>query len=239
MAIFTMSDLHLSLGVDKPMEVFGSAWDNYMERIRLNWNEVVGEGDVVFIGGDISWAMRLSECYKDFEYLNALNGAKVLLKGNHDYWWESVSKMNKYLDENGFHTMSFLQNNAFLADDVLVCGSRGWLLPGDGSFSEDDNKIYQRELQRLELSFSDGERLLKESGREVRKRVCLLHYPPFTRRGEADEGLASVMEKYAVTDCIYGHLHARAARCAREGTFGTVAFKLVSADYMDFCPYRL
>lgn len=239
MAIFTMSDLHLSLSADKPMDVFGSAWSNYTERIRNEWNSSVGEGDTVFVGGDISWAMNLEECYKDFEYINSLSGFKVLLKGNHDYWWESVTKMNRYLSDNSFATMSFMQNTAMLTDDVLICGSRGWILPGDSGFSDGDRKIYDRELKRLELSFDDGERLLKLKNASPEKRVCILHYPPFTREHAPDSGFLYMMKRYSVTHCIYGHLHAKAARCATEGEIDGIVFKLVSADYLNFRPHRL
>ncbi len=234
-----MSDLHLSLGTDKPMDVFGSAWHNYTERIIAEWNSLVGENDTVLVGGDISWAMNISECTEDFKYINDLKGTKILLKGNHDYWWDGISKMNNFLADNEFNTIKFLQNNAFLVEDVLVCGSRGWLLPGDGAFSADERKIYERELQRLELSLDFGDKLLKSEGASVRKKICLLHYPPFTKDHVADEGIMSVMEKHGVTDCVYGHLHAAATKNAVEGVHGFAVFKLASADYLKFCPYRL
>ena len=142
MAIFTMSDLHLSLGSDKPMEVFGAAWDNYTQRIYENWSSVVGAEDTVLIGGDISWAMHLKDCKADFEFLNSLPGNKLLYKGNHDYWWESMTKMNAFLSDNGYTTLRFMQNNAIVCEDSLVCGTRGWCLPGDGNNSEDDIRIY-------------------------------------------------------------------------------------------------
>lgn len=239
MAIFTISDLHLSLSVDKPMNIFGSAWDNYMERIECEWNRLVCDGDVVFIGGDVSWAMHLEECFKDFEFINSLKGSKVILKGNHDYWWESITKMNRYLSDNSFSTIQFLNNNAVLTDEYIVCGSRGWILPGDSGFTDNDRKIYERELQRLELSFADGAARVKKSGMKSMPTVCILHYPPFTRERSLDDGIASLFKKYGVCKCFYGHLHSRAAYGAVEGLIDQTEYKLVSADYIKFTPHRI
>jgi len=239
MAIFTMSDLHLALSVDKPMNVFGSSWDNYMQRIEEEWNALVTDEDTVICGGDISWAMHLSELDKDFEFINSLKGSKVILKGNHDYWWDGMSKMNRYLEEKGFSTISFMQNNALLVEDTLICGSRGWILPGDSDFSSNDRKIYERELQRLELSFIDGENIIKKTGVSAKRKVCVLHYPPFSKDNVPDEGTVQLMNKYKVTDCVYGHLHAMATRTAFEGECGGIFYKLVSADHLHFKPYKL
>ena len=142
MAIFTMSDLHLSLDTDKSMEVFGSLWSNYIERIYENWNSVVSDCDTVLVGGDISWAMHLEDCKKDFEFVNSLPGKKIFFKGNHDYWWESMNKMNTFLAENGFDTIAIANNNAFICEECLVTGSRLWSLPADSGFGADDEKIY-------------------------------------------------------------------------------------------------
>lgn len=239
MAIFTISDLHLSLSCDKPMEIFGSAWNNYIERTKSEWNNCVASDDTVFIGGDVSWAMHLEDCGRDFEFINSLNGSKVISKGNHDYWWESLTKMNKFLEDNGFSTISFMQNNSFLYNDCLICGSRGWILPGDSGFSQNDRKIYERELQRLELSFADGRKKCVRQGIEPVRRICILHYPPFTREHVPDEGFVKMMRKYRVTDCFYGHLHASAAKNAFEGETGGISYKLVSADYLHFKPYMI
>ena len=239
MAIFTMSDLHLALSVDKPMNIFGSAWDDYMQRIHEEWNSIVTAEDTVIVGGDISWAMHLSELFKDFEFINSLNGFKILLKGNHDYWWEGITKMKNYLADNEFSTITFMQNNALVVEDILLCGSRGWILPGDSDFSAGDRKIYARELQRLEMSFADGERLLSCIGDAPQKKVCVLHYPPFSKGYKPDEGIAALMHKYGVTHCVYGHLHAAATKNAFEGESDGIIYKLVSADYLQFKPHRL
>lgn len=239
MAIFIMSDLHLSLSADKPMEVFGSAWDNYTERTKCEWNSLVSPQDTVLIGGDVSWAMNLEDCFADFEFIDSLNGKKIISKGNHDYWWESLTKMNCFLEQNGFSTIRFMHNNSFLCENCLVCGTRGWILPGDSGFSQNDAKIYERELQRLELSLVHGEKRCECEGINPSKKICVLHYPPFTKEHVPDEGFNNLMKSYGVTDCCYGHLHASAARNAYEGVSDGIVYKLVSADYMLFKPYRL
>jgi len=239
MAIFTMSDLHLSLDTDKSMEVFGNAWNNYIDRIKDNWLSVVSDEDTVLIGGDISWAMHLKDCKKDFEFLNALPGKKLLFKGNHDYWWESLTKMNNFISQCGFNTLSFVHNKAVMCEDVLVCGTRGWNLPADGGFGEDDQKIYQRELLRLELSLNEGRQLCQKEGFVPRDIVCILHYPPFAKDNTADESITSVLREYSVTKCFYGHLHASSVHTAFEGIYEGIEYKLVSGDKLGFMPVRV
>ncbi len=239
MAIFTMSDLHLSLDTDKSMEVFGSGWDNYINRIYENWHSLVDEEDTVLIGGDISWEMHLADCRKDFEFINNLPGRKLLFKGNHDFWWESMSKMEAFLADNGFTTLSFVNNNAVICEDCLITGSRGWTLPGDGGFGPDDERIYKRELARLELSMKHGDTLCKDSGYTPRKRVCILHYPPFTKERVLDKALSELMHSYGITHCFYGHLHSLSARSAPEGVYDGISYRLVSADYLEFVPVKI
>ncbi len=239
MAIFTMSDLHLSLDTDKSMEVFGPSWSNYINRILENWNRLVSEDDTVLIGGDISWAMHLKDCKKDFEFINSLPGRKILFKGNHDYWWESMTKLNAFLEENGFKTMSFLNNNSVICENCLVSGSRGWLLPDDSPFGPDDEKIYKRELLRLELSLKHGEELCRISEFIPDKRICVLHYPPFSKEHNFDESLLTLMQEYKVTHCFYGHLHSLSAKNAVEGNYGGIEYRLVSADHVDFTPIKV
>lgn len=234
-----MSDLHLSLGTDKPMEVFGSAWDNYIQRIYDNWSSCVSASDTVLVGGDISWAMHLNDCTEDFAFIDSLPGRKLLFKGNHDYWWESMTKMNSFLTANGFQTIEFMQNNAVICEDCVITGTRGWSLPGDGGFGEDDEKIYNRELLRLELSLQDGERLLTQTGIMPDKKICVLHYPPFTREHIPDEGVVSLMEKYGITHCFYGHLHSHSAYNSFEGAVNGIQYRLTSADYLKFTPFEV
>ncbi len=239
MAIFTMSDLHLSLDTDKSMEVFGQGWDNYISRIKDNWHRLIDDKDTVLVGGDISWAMFLKDCKKDFEFINSLPGRKLLFKGNHDYWWESLSKMNAFLLDNGFDTISFVHNSAVIIEDSIIYGSRGWNLPSDPGFGTDDEKIYKRELARLELSMKHGEELICQNEFEPKRRICVLHYPPFDKEKRLDEGIASLIKKYGVTDCFYGHLHSLPARNAPEGMFEGVRYTLVSADHLGFVPVRV
>lgn len=239
MAIFTMSDLHLSLGTDKPMEVFGRTWDNYVNRIYNNWTSVVSEDDTVLIGGDVSWAMSLAECKNDFEFINSLPGRKLIFKGNHDYWWESMTKMNRFLEYNDFLSISFMHNNAVICEDALITGSRGWSLPGDSGFGEEDVRIYQRELLRLELSLKIGSELCDKDNFEPKRRICVLHYPPFTKEHLPDEGITSLLCRYGVTDCFYGHLHASGAHNAFEGNVANIKYTLTSADHLGFMPRRV
>lgn len=239
MAIFTMSDLHLSLDTNKSMEVFGPRWNNYVERIFENWSSSVKPEDTVIIGGDISWGMYLLECKKDFEFLNSLPGRKVLFKGNHDYWWESMAKMKAFATDNDFDTLTFMHNSALVSEDSLITGTRGWSLPDDSGFSDEDERIYKREILRLELSLRAGEELLKTNSFKPKRRICILHYPPFSKAGKADENLIALMKNYNVTHCFYGHLHSFSSKNVFEGELEDIRFKLVSADHLDFAPYEI
>lgn len=231
MALFAMSDLHLSLSADKPMDVFGPTWQNYMERIRLQWCDVVSDTDLVVVGGDVSWAMYLEEALEDFRFLNSLPGLKLLLRGNHDYWWESLNKLRKFTDANGFDTIKFLQNDAYIWDNTVIAGTRGWLIPASDSFSKDDRKIYERELIRLELSLSTAQKLAPNL-----KTLAVFHYPPVRSDGCADEGISRILHNYGVKTCIYGHLHGTVAKQGFNGIADGIEYKLVSADYLNFKP---
>ncbi len=239
MAIFTMSDLHLSLDTDKSMEVFGAGWMSYIKRIYENWHAAVKDTDTVLIGGDVSWAMHLADCKKDFEFINALPGSKLIFKGNHDFWWESISKMNSFLENSGFSTITFVNNNAFICEDSLIAGTRLWSLPGDSGFRDDDEKIYLRELIRLELSLKHGEDLCRENGFTPEKKICILHYPPFTRDHVLDNSVSQLLETYGITHCFYGHLHSHSAKNAFEGVHGGIIYRLVSADHLEFMPVKI
>lgn len=222
MAIFALSDLHLPLGIDKPMDIFGVRWDNYVEKIEYEWKNRVEEEDYVIVNGDFSWATYLSEALKDFEFLDALPGKKLLSKGNHDYWWETLTKMKEFLEANSIKSISFLQNNAILCDSVAVCGAKGWISPEDKAFKKEDEKIYRRELIRLENS-------LKEASKLSDTIIAALHYPP-------DEAYMEVIEKYNVYKCVFGHLHGKRAedfRCNNQN------YALVSADFLKFAPIRI
>lgn len=222
MAIFALSDLHLPLGVDKPMDVFGGRWDNYVERIEYEWKKAVKEEDFVIVNGDFSWATYLSEALNDFKFIESLPGKKLLSKGNHDYWWETLTKMKEFLTENNIKSVAFLQNNAFLCDGVAVCAAKGWISPGDKAFKREDEKIYRRELMRLEAS-------LKKASELSETIIAALHYPP-------DEKYMEVIKKYNVHKCVFGHLHGKRAedyRILHENCM------LVSADFLQFAPIRI
>jgi len=232
MSVYAISDLHLALSIDKPMDVFGGRWSNYMEKLETMWQQTVTEEDYVIIPGDISWATYLEQAYEDFKFIEGLPGKKIISKGNHDYWWTTGSKLKKFLDSNGFRTISFMHNNSFRIGNILLCGTRGWKSPGDDDFSLEDRKIYNRELQRLELSLKTA-----VVGNDDIVMVAM-HYPPFNSRKEASQ-FVEIMMKYNVKLCIYGHLHSESFRNAVEGNIRGIDFKLVSADYLNFKPLKL
>lgn len=227
MAIYAISDLHLSFGNNKPMNIFGVNWENHEDKIKQNWKQKVTDSDLVLLPGDFSWAMYLKDTYKDFEYLNQLPGKKLLLKGNHDYWWTTLNKMRSYLKENNFENIDFLYNNSYLYDNKIIAGTRGW----QDSNTNEDKKIIKRENLRLELSIQDG---IKQYGKNKEVIVCM-HYPPFNNYQELKMNFIETMTKYNVTTCIYGHLHGETGhKEAKEGKFKGIDFKLVSCDYIDF-----
>ena len=228
MAIFAISDLHLSLNGDKPMDIFGSKWDNYVEKMSNNWNSVVTDDDLVIIPGDISWAMYLQDTTKDLEYINSLNGRKVLIRGNHDYWWTTLNKMEKFILENKFDTISFLKNTAFIWEDTAICGTRGWNIADENS-SEDDKKIYQRERQRIVLSLEDA-RMQKP-----KSIIVAMHYPP-KENNSVSSGFMDILENYNVEQCVFGHLHGGSHKNAPTGDESSIKLRLVACDYTDFTP---
>ena len=222
MALFAISDLHLSFGTDKPMNIFGSKWDQYEQRLEENWNSLVTDDDVVLIGGDISWATYIEDAVADFDYINKLKGKKIILKGNHDYWWTTLAKMNAFLKDNGFSTVSVLHNNSFDIGGVSLCGTRGWLAL-DQCKKADEKKIYERELQRLELSLKSA------TNDDI---IVCLHYPP-------DEGFLELMGRYGVKMCLFGHLHAKSHQNAPQGVYNGIECRLISGDYLDFVPMEI
>ena len=225
MSLFAIADLHLSLGTDKPMDVF-SGWSDYVDRLKNNWERLVTDDDTVVIAGDISWAMKLEECYEDFSFINSLPGRKLLLKGNHDYWWQTKKKIDDYLSENRFDSMSVLFNNAYEADGRAICGTRGWYYDKDG---EHDMKVINREIGRLKLSYNEAVKLQKPI-------VAFLHYPPVYGDVECEEIMSALLE-LGITDCWYGHLHGeRTHRNAVTGLYKGINFHLISCDYTGFTP---
>ena len=227
-SLYTIGDLHLSLSVDKPMDVFGGNWENYMQKIQENWNNTVCCDDTVVIVGDVSWGMNFDQAKADFDFVNRLNGNKIVIKGNHDYWWTTMNKMNNFLQENEFTTIKILNNNYFPYGDVGICGTRGWV--NDGT-CDADKKVLLREKQRLTTSI---ESCLSEG----RKPIVFLHYPPVYGTEEAED-IFSVLEKYQIEECYYGHLHGIGARKAVEGEYKNLKLKLVSCDCIQFVPIKV
>ena len=224
MSLFTIGDPHLSLSVDKPMDIF-KGWTDYIDRLKENWNAVVSPEDSVVVPGDISWAMNFGEAVKDFQFLDELNGTKYILKGNHDYWWNTMSKMTKFLDENGFDSIKIIHNNAYSVEGFALAGTRGWFY--DDS-SGDVNKVILREAGRLRASLKAA----AELGGEI---IAFLHYPPLNENQRCQE-LLDVLSEFPVKQCFFGHLHGFVAPgCAKIEDNG-ISFNLVSADYLRFTP---
>ena len=235
MAIFAIADLHLSLAADKPMHIFGSQWDDHQNRLRAAWLAEVGADDTVIIPGDISWGMTLEEALPDLQFINQLPGSKILSKGNHDYWWGTMGKVETLAAEKGLSTLAFMKNNAFLVEGRAVCGTRGWLLPSDPEFRTADQVIYEREIGRLERSLIAGRALLGDSDGDI---IAVIHYPPLLQPVQSS-GFCTLLEKYHVKTCIYGHLHGRGHYKAFEGEKNGVSYHLVAGDYISFKPLRL
>lgn len=225
MAIYTIGDLHLSFNTNKPMDVFGETWKNYEEKIKKNWIEKVNKEDLVVLPGDFSWAMYLEETEKDFEFINDLPGKKILLKGNHDYWWTTVTSMRKYIEEKGFKQIDFLYNNSYEAEGKIIAGAKGWTLSED----EEDKRLTKRETDRLELSIKKG---IEQFG-EDKEIIIFMHYPPITK-SYLNTSYLQIMKKYGVKKCYYGHLHSNSIKEAIQGNIDGIEFKLVSADSLQF-----
>ena len=225
MSLFAIGDTHLSFGTDKPMNVF-RGWDNYVERLETNWNNLISEDDTVVIMGDISWAMNFKEMLEDFRFINSLKGQKIILKGNHDYWWNTMTKMNAFLEENSFDSIKFLFNNAYLCDGISVCGTRGWFY--DAENDENTEKIILREAARLRTSIKAG----RELGGEP---VVFLHYPPVSKT-QACQPIVDVLKEENIKHCYYAHLHSASAYNSFNGEMDGIKYELLSADYLKFCP---
>ncbi len=226
MSIYAIADLHLSFGTNKPMDIFGKNWGRHWEKIKKDWLQKVNEQDLVLLPGDFSWATYLEDTYEDFKYLNELPGKKILLKGNHDYWWTTLKSMREYIKNNNFSNVDFLYNNSYLYNEYIISGTRGW----QWNDSKEDYKLLRREMLRLELSIQDG---IKNFGDDKKIIVCT-HYPPFNTTKNDELNYINIMKKYNVTKCIYGHLHGNSHKDAIQGTIEGIDFKLVSSDYTNF-----
>lgn len=231
MSIYIIGDLHLSFETNKPMNIFGQNWENHSEKIKKDWIEKVKPEDTIILAGDFSWATYLEEIYKDFNYLSQLPGKKILLKGNHDYWWTTVTSMKRYLEENNIENIEFLYNNSFLIEDKIIVGTRGWALLD----SENSEKMINREAARLELSIKEG---VEKYGKD-KELICVMHYPPISNSLMKNEytynsKFLDIMKKNNIKRCFYGHLHGASHKEAIEGIIEGIEFKLISADYLDF-----
>ena len=225
MALYAIGDLHLCLGAPKPMDIFGGAWVGYMDKLK-DGVSVIREEDTTVLLGDLSWALDLQEAQADFSWVNEIPGRKIILKGNHDYWWSTVAKFNKFCQENGFTNQCILNNNHFEYDGFAICGTRGWFFEEERS-GEHDEKVFRRELMRLEASLKSAGDLPK---------IVFLHYPP-RYKGYTCEPILELLSRYEVRSCYYGHLHGASHGLAMEGAWDGISYKLVSADKLNFKPY--
>lgn len=229
MSIFVIGDLHLSFNNPKPMDIFGENWSGHEEKIKKNWIEKVKENDLVVLPGDFSWETYLEDMKLDFAYLNSLPGKKLLLKGNHDYWWTTLTSMRAFLKENNFTNIDFLYNNSYEFENKILCGTRGWSIIDE----EMDKKLIKRELIRLELSIKDG---ISKFGND-KEIIAFMHYPPITKSkmfANQESEFVEIMKKYHIKKCYYGHLHGISIQDAVEGDVEGIRFQLVSADGLDF-----
>ena len=226
MSVFAIGDLHLPGHEQKPMDVFGSHWDRHFETISENWRQKITDDDLVLIPGDISWAMQLSEAKDDLEAIGRLPGTKLLLRGNHDYWWSSLSKLRAAMPER----MHVIQNDAMRFGDSVFCGTRGWNFPtAQQALSAQDEKVYQRELIRLRMSLDHARKL---GGSDV---TVMLHFPPLFADGFST-GFTEILEEYAVNRVVYGHLHGSGIKIGYEGVREGIEYRLVSCDALSFAP---
>ncbi len=228
MALYAIGDLHLSLGTNKPMDVFGGAWKGYVDKLREGLSVVRPEDTTVLLG-DLSWALSIDEAESDFAFMAAIPGRKIIVKGNHDYWWTTAAKFYAFCQIHGFDDMFILNNNAYEYDGFALCGTRGWFYEENAAEGSHNEKIFKRELIRLETS-------LKAAGE--REKLCFLHYPPRYRGYECPEILA-LLKRYGVRECCYGHLHGDSHKLAVQGLFDGVQYRLCAADYTNFKPVRL
>lgn len=227
MGLFAIGDLHLSGAVSKPMDIFGDNWSNHEKKLEDNWRSLITDSDTVLIPGDISWAMNMNEAKMDLDFIAGLPGRKVLLRGNHDYWWSSVQRLNSM-----YKNMSFLQNDFTEYKGIAICGSRGWALPNKTDFDDSDLKAYKREQIRYRLSLDCA---IRKGYKEI---LFMTHFPPFVYGLESE--FMEILKEYPVRNVVYGHLHGKGNfDVGIKGVRDGIDFKLVSADYLDFCPIKI
>ncbi len=226
--LWTIGDLHLSFESNKPMDVFGKDWAGHTDRLREGFRRV-GPEDTTVICGDLTWGMGMEECLEDFRFIDALPGRKIILKGNHDYWWSTAAKAKAFFQENGIGSIDILYNNCFFYENAALCGTKGWMCPNENP-APHDKKLMDREIGRLEAS-------LKAAG-DCERKLVFLHYPPIFGKLYA-KGMVEVMERYGVRECYYGHLHGAGRALAFEGEDRGIRYRLISADHVGFCPVKI
>ena len=228
MALFAIADLHFAFSVDKPMDIFGENWKNHSEKIIASWKEHITEEDTVLLPGDLSWGMRIDEAAADLDVIYSLPGRKILLGGNHDYWWNSMKKMQQFFADNGFESLHILHNNHYAFQQYGICGTRGWVsINGETA----DAKVLAREVQRLEVS-------IQSALKEQLTPIVFLHYPPIYGNSYNYE-ILEVLHRYAITECYYGHIHGKAHQYAFEGVYEETKMHLISGDYIQFKPVKI
>ena len=225
MALYAIGDLHLCLGAPKPMDIFGGSWGGYMDKL-MDGISIIGPEDTTVLLGDLSWALDLNGAAADFSWIDQIPGRKIILKGNHDYWWSTAAKFYKFCEEHNFSNQYILNNNFYEYEDWAICGTRGWFFEEERS-GQHDEKVFRRELIRLEAS-------LKAAGEKPK--MVFLHYPPRYKGYECRE-ILDLLQKYEVRRCFNGHLHGASHKLAQQGLWDSVEFQLVSADYLDFKPF--
>lgn len=234
MSLYSIADLHLSCSTDKPMDIFGSRWQNYTEKLEKRWRSIVSDDDTVIIPGDISWAMTLDEAEADLAFIDSLPGKKYLGKGNHDFWWSTVTKMTKFLSDHEFTTIGFLYNNAIETDNYIIAGSRGWYVEEKLQNTVNDTdyeKIVAREDRRLRMSLDEAKKLSDATGKMI---LVYFHFPPVFKAFVCEQ-LVSTLKEYGIENCYYGHIHG-VYNIPKTRIYDGIRFTIISADYLDFVP---
>lgn len=230
MKIYAISDLHLSTACDKPMDVFGGNWEGYTEKIIANWKKKVTDEDLVLIAGDISWAMKINEVSSDLNWIDALPGKKIMIKGNHEYWWKSISAVREILPKS----IMAIQNDAIKIDNYIICGTRGWTVPeSDKPLAPEDEKIYKREVERLKLTLKSA-KVLQQNGEKI---ICMIHFPPFDGNGN-DSDFVKLFEEYGVNVVVFGHLHGY-TNCKLKQTKNGITYYFTSCDHINNDPVEI
>ena len=230
MKIYAISDLHLSTNCDKPMDIFGGNWEGYTEKIMQNWQAKVSDDDLVLIAGDISWAMKLEDAVSDLEWIDKLPGKKIIIKGNHEFWWKSISSVREILPKS----ITAIQNDAIKFDNLIICGTRGWTVPEENKdFSAEDEKIYKREVERLKLTLKSA-KVLQTNAEKI---ICMMHFPPFDGSGNESE-FVKLFEEYGVSVVVFGHLHGY-TNCKLKQIKNDITYYFTSCDHINNEPVEI